>query len=341
MAQITMRDLSQTIDVAQVEVQARNQWERERRKRMTLAEYIINGLPLGLVVMVLVFWLLSAPHTVSVLDIITPGFGWVAPVGFEISILVLSALIEAGWRSRMTYGLLGLLILMAVMVNTAGSFMVVVASATEISGMTFAQIMGQWPVLPAVNQVALLLVLPIGIAVPFIGKLAGDGVVKIALGRVELASANADDLWEMARDKQVKSALMNAALKVGAGTRTAGKWAERIVQETTDTILPEPVPAISQVGNDWEMGNARIYGFADLNRSEPQKTVENGFPTGKWEMAGKSVPTTGKPAMDACIQHLVDNPEDMRLSGRTLEERYGTSYRTWNDARKHLTRLQG
>src|SRR5690606_19459591 len=113
MGSITLKDLSQNIDVSQIAREARTQWEKSERGRLSLERKMLNALPIGLVVMVLVFYSLSAPHTAHILDMVTPGWGMFAPIGFEVGLLIVAALIEAGWHARLMSGVLWLLLSMS------------------------------------------------------------------------------------------------------------------------------------------------------------------------------------------------------------------------------------
>lgn len=309
MAQVTLKDLSQSIDVAKITAHARQQWERQQVKRMSIEQWLIRLLPFGLVVMVLVFFLLSAPHTIDMLDMITPGFGWVAPVGFEVGILVISALIEAGWKTPLTRGLLLMLIIMAVMINTTGAFMVVVGGVTELGASTFVQLLARFPELPATTQAVLFLVVPVGVAVPVISKFAGEAVVKLALGKVELSQTSLDDLWTNVEQREVKSALMQAALEMGAGVKTAGKWASLVVEQIyTDDLIdavsgqiiapaPQKSSAYASIEGQQDSGTGQDsprYGFnvsPQITHYEPQWTVIDKKDSPGQGTAGQSVLT--------------------------------------------------
>lgn len=338
MASITLKDLSQNIDVSQIAFEARARWEKSERGRLSIESKLLNLLPIGLVVMVLVFYSLSAPHTAHILDMVTPGWGNFAPIGFEIGLLIVSALMEAGWHARLMSGVLWLLLVMSVIINVAASFLVVVSASAivggDISNYTFQELIGLYPSLPASIQIVLLMVIPVGFTIPVVTKLAGEAVVKLALGKVVLHTTNLDDLWSKVEQREVKSALMQRALEQGAGVKTAGKWSQMIVDEMYGD--DEPSGAVQAVGNTWEereIPTQKVYAFQNAAHSDPSRPVmhENSqFPA----QNGNSL----SPKMAAAVQWLTEHPEDANLSGRELEsarrpDGIKISYRTWNDAK--------
>lgn len=338
MASITLKDLSQNIDVSQVARDARGRWEKTERGRLSVESKLLNLLPIGLVVMVLVFYSLSAPHTAHILDMVTPGWGIVAPVGFEIGLLIISALMEAGWHARIMHGVLWLLLSMSVVINVAASFLVVVSASPvvgeDITKYTFQDLVGLYPTLPASIQIVLLMVIPVGFTIPVITKLAGEAVVKLALGKVELSSTSLDELWAKVEQREVKSALMQKALELGAGVRTAGKWSSLIVDQMYGA--DEPDDPVNAVGNSWEareIPTKKVYAFHEIGQGHAEIYDNSQIPT----QIGNGL----SPKLSTAVQWLTEHPDDMMLSGRQLEQsrRPGglkLSYRTWNDAKGHV-----
>lgn len=360
MGSITLKDLSTHIDISQVAAEARRGWEKKERGRLSIERKLLNLLPLGLVIVTLVFYSLSAPHTAHILDLVTPGWGWVAPVGFEFALLVISALVEAGWNARLIRWTGHLLLLMTIIINISASFIVVVmtsdkllsqpaaaVAADSLNNQTFQSLIEKFPTLPAATQVALLMVIPIGFAIAVVAKLAGAAIVKLALGKVELNQETLDDLWAKVEQREVKSALMQAALSLGCGIKTAGKWAQLIIDQMYDNdedVEEEARAAVrlqamgNQVGS-WENGNNRIFAFHEMgaesqNRAWEGNHSQSPIPNGKYL----------SPKMQAAVAYLQANAEARMMSGRDLEANAvlpdGTrvSYRTWNDAKKLIGR---
>src|SRR3989304_9212820 len=74
-------------NVAHVRLYARQQWEKQARKRISIQERIGQSISWWLVMIALVFFLLSAPHTARIFGMLTPTLGYIAPVGVEMGLL--------------------------------------------------------------------------------------------------------------------------------------------------------------------------------------------------------------------------------------------------------------
>lgn len=82
----------------------------------------------------LVLYGLSAPHTASVFDKLTSGWGWIAPIGVEFGLLYKAFRRDARATGEMVSWALwlleALLFLTAMLVNGAGSFTSVINSVS-------------------------------------------------------------------------------------------------------------------------------------------------------------------------------------------------------------------
>jgi transposase-like protein len=127
----------------------------------------------------LVLYGLSAPHTAGVFDKLTPGWGWIAPVGVEFGLLY------AAFRRRLArsdherlpwtlWALEILLFLTTMLVNGAGSFVSVI-EASELNELSFTAIAVGFGNLPATSQAALIMALLSAFIIPIGALVAGDG----------------------------------------------------------------------------------------------------------------------------------------------------------------------
>lgn len=241
---ITIKDLTETINIADVEKTARDSWDKQQRRRRKLETWVVRLLPVGLIVMVIAFYLLSAPHTAYLLDMITPGWGFIAPIGFELGILITSALRERGVKNLLTLGLIVVLIGMAIVINVAGGFMAVLeVGGEEVRTQTFAALLSGFGGLTAAYQAALLLVLPIGACIPFIAALAGEILIKLATGKIRMEHENDEQRWVRDSPTVMYAALLQSALQKGAGVSTAQKFAQSVATGLTAYGMPTAAPA--------------------------------------------------------------------------------------------------
>lgn len=233
---IKFQDLSELIDIGAVEVEARKAWEKQQRRQRRLEQWMMRLMPFGLLVMAVVFYLLSAQHTAMIVNLITPGWGWVAPIGFELGIVIIAAIREARWRSWFTWSLMMSLIGMSIIINVAGGFLSVVDYGVQgdISKLTAVQLIEQFGLLPAALQVALAIVMPFGIAIPVMASMVGESLVKLAMGRIKLQTDDDNARWINEMGRVMYNALLHAALKAGAGANTAAKWARAVTNGMSD-----------------------------------------------------------------------------------------------------------
>lgn len=125
--------MSEYHDIQNIYRQERRRWMHEEAPRRSVRDAITGSVPYWIVLVALVLYGLSAPHTASVFEKLTPGWGWIAPIGVEFGLLY------AAFRRRLAkaaqeklpwtlWALETLLFVTAMLVNGAGSFTSVIAS---------------------------------------------------------------------------------------------------------------------------------------------------------------------------------------------------------------------
>ena len=75
------------MDVETIYRHERRRWFKEEALRKTIREYIADSVPYWIGLVAVVLYGLSAPHTAAVFDKLTPGWGWIAPLGVEFGLL--------------------------------------------------------------------------------------------------------------------------------------------------------------------------------------------------------------------------------------------------------------
>lgn len=244
MGRTTRKDLRKEIQIGQIAEDAEKQWRKEQSGKQSITQRLLWSVPFLMIILFAVFYAISAPHTAGFVNLITPGAGWFAPIGFEFGVLILAIFVEAenGTRAE-TKRMLLVMLAVNVLINFAGattSILYTMTSAPDTASlsallssvrmMTTFELMSNMSILPAYEQVALLVGFIVGPFTPFMMKFTGEYLVKMAMGRVVLRAENLEDKWLKARNSILYQALFRAALKAGAGNRTAQQLAISIAE---------------------------------------------------------------------------------------------------------------
>ena len=177
--------MNEMIELETIYRQERQRWLREEAPRKSVRTIIAESVPYWIVLVALVLYGLSAPHTAGVFDKLTPGWGFIAPIGVEFGLLY-SAFRRRLAKERdqelpwMLWALELLLFITAMLVNGAGSFTSVVA-ATRLDSLSFAAILGQFEQLPATSQAALIMAGLSAFIIPIGTLVAGEGLAQLVL----------------------------------------------------------------------------------------------------------------------------------------------------------------
>src|SRR5258706_5449050 len=172
--------MNEMINVEAIYRQERQRWMREEAPRKSLRDIIAESVPYWIILVALVLYELSAPHTASIFDKLTPGWGWIAPIGVEFGLLY------AAFRRRLAnaakqalpwtlWALEILLFLTAMLVNGAGAFVFVIA-AVQLESLSFSAIAEQFWQLPATSQAALIMAGLSAFIIPIGALVAGEGL---------------------------------------------------------------------------------------------------------------------------------------------------------------------
>lgn len=177
--------MTDLLDMETIYRQEHERWLATEAPRRSFRDQLTGSVPYWIIVVAAVLYGLSAPHTSGVFDQLTPGWGWIAPVGVEFGLLY------AAFRRRLAHvageaipwtlwALEILLFLTAMLVNGAGAFSSVVET-TDLDQLSFGAITEQFGRLPATSQAALVMALLSAFIIPIGALVAGDGLAKLAL----------------------------------------------------------------------------------------------------------------------------------------------------------------
>ena len=216
--------MSELLDMEGIYRQERQRWLREEAPRTSFRERLASSVPYWIILVALVLYGLSAPHTAGVFDKLTPGWGWIAPIGVEFGLLY------AAFRRRLAHAakeslawtlwaLEILLFLTAMLVNGAGAFASVIA-AVQLESLSFAAIAEQFGLLPATSQAALIMAGLSAFIIPIGALVAGEGLAALALERTAQADPK-EDLWQAVEFKVVYRAVYVRYMQQGIAERDA------------------------------------------------------------------------------------------------------------------------
>jgi hypothetical protein len=230
-----------TVDVAQVHREERARWIKEEAPRRSFADIFGTITPYFIVVVAVVVYALSAPHTAGVMDFLSPGVGWLAPVGVELSIFYLA--FEGKRRSlklvpdkdgRLKPGTLPVLLaalrilmfFVAFATNFTGALNTVVhqAGINDVSG---TELLARFGTLPVTVQAALVMVLVMAVIIPIVADVAGHGIADLVFeGRPDGVR---EQRWKKIEVQQTYRAVFVRYEQAGLSTDVARQRAQQDV----------------------------------------------------------------------------------------------------------------
>lgn len=204
--------------------QERQRWMKEEAPRRSVRDMLTGSVPYWIVLVTLVLYGLSAPHTAGVFDKLTPGWGWIAPVGVEFGLLY------AAFRRRLAHAekeqlhwtlwaLEILLFVTAMLVNGAGSFSSVIG-AIGLETLSFTAIVEGFGNLPATSQAALVMAVLSAFIIPIGALVAGDGLAILALER-RIGNDFQEERWQEVEFTVIYRAVFVRYLQQGIVERDA------------------------------------------------------------------------------------------------------------------------
>jgi hypothetical protein len=216
--------MNETIDLEKLYREEQRRWMRDEAPRRTFRDILTGSVPYWIVLVALVLYGLSAPHTAEVFDKLTPGWGFIAPVGVEFGLLY------AAFRRRLAksekeplpwtlWALEILLFLTAMLVNGAGAFSSVI-EAINLKTLSFAAIIEQFGNLPATSQAALVMAVLSAFIIPIGALVAGDGLAALALERRTNSDAK-EQAWQEVEFTVIYRALYGRYLRLGIAQNEA------------------------------------------------------------------------------------------------------------------------
>jgi len=253
--------MNDTINIHQIYQQEKQRWLRDEAPRRSFRDLLSDSVPHWIIIVAAVLYSLSAPHTASVFDKLTPGWGWIAPVGVEFGLLY------AAFRRRYarfaseplswTLWLLEILLfLTAMLVNGAGSFTSVI-SAVNLESLSFAELTLRFGDLPATSQAAILMAALSALIIPIGALVAGEGLAQIVLDR--RGGSDIRELrWQEVEFTVTYRALFVQYCQTGLPEREARQQALANVKGYLHVQRPSSVRSLSAGNGQTERANGQI-----------------------------------------------------------------------------------
>lgn len=289
-----------SVDIAKVRDEARRKWQHEQKRQIPFLKKIEGSVQWWLIIIAAVMFALSAPHTASVFNQITPGFGWLAPLGVEFGLLYAAfqhrhASARGEHVTLLLIAFEILLFIVAIIVNGVGALQAVIANST-IKEMSFTGVFEDFSKLQIGIQLGLLIVPLAAIVIPIGTAIAGFGLAGLIVEHN--AEPKHDDAWEAVKAKYEFEALRDAAIQAGDTPRRAAQWARDIAQSQIDV------------------------------RGQRAST------SSRTEQTGQDTSHESKTAREMAMEQLAQNPALFNLSFRELERQTGIPKSAWEYAKK-------
>ncbi|MCZ7538790.1 MAG: hypothetical protein M5U29_02495 [Anaerolineae bacterium] len=216
--------MNETLDMETIYREERQRWLREEAPRRSFRDVVADSVPYWIVIVALVLFGLSAPHTAEIFNMLTPGWGFIAPVGVEFGLLY------AAFRRRLAkarnhtlpwtlWAMEVLLFVTAILVNGAGSFVSVVA-ANNLESLSFSAIVNSFDALPATSQAALIMAALAAFIIPIGTLVAGDGLADLTLEQRERIDFR-ERQWQEAEFTVIYRAVFVRYMQAGLDERDA------------------------------------------------------------------------------------------------------------------------
>jgi hypothetical protein len=225
----TLQALNQSVDVATIYNESEERWFKAQRRKRGILEMMIAGIPFFVAIGFISWYLSGAPHTVSVISMITTPttveiFGYehiinwsvVAPIGLELGILMVAMMMAVGWKTTANKIIEIVLIVMSITINLLGSLI-------EVQ---------DHPNLTDLEWIAGVIVgVMMGFVIPIMTSWTGRALVQLATGQVKFDIVDLSNKWLVEGRDFFRRELYRVALAQGATTANASKFSDRISQE--------------------------------------------------------------------------------------------------------------
>lgn len=312
-SQLSNSGADQQIDTMMIYNQTKARFLAEARQKLTFQERFEHSLPMLLMVILVVFFILSASHTATMINRIVPAvslevigikdvrvIGLLAPVGFELGLMVLAMMMTSAklYGNSVPGTWLGaevLLFLLTLISNLAGS---VIAAMEYPKGENAAEI---------TQALTLVVAIVFSFAIPVLSLVIGQGLARLVFERRTSGDA-ADMRWRAAAFEELRRAFFAGYRATGMAQRDAARRAEadamnyapQVVRPVVEVSVPSAAPRLTDGRTDRQSDRS-----ADKKASSVQGISSSGGGS-KREQALEYIRTNWIMAQGMSVRELVD-----------------------------------
>lgn len=250
--------ISTPIDIEAVVARRKRAWLTEHHADVTIQERFTVFLPYMLFVIQVSFFIISAKHTIDIINRMAAGVGYAAAVGFEIGLVVCSLMIYQTNTTKQKLpfwwsALEALLFIVILGSNLAGSLNSVVEAA-NIQSLSAHDIIERFGTLSLIDQMALALAVVVSVIVPIGSIVVGQGIAHLVFEHRRLGGP-LEQRWRAVEQEEIHRAiyaeltklmpLQDArrraeALSVALSAKSSAKRLPGSSSPTQIAVLPEP-----------------------------------------------------------------------------------------------------
>ncbi|MBI5930008.1 MAG: hypothetical protein HY862_11910 [Chloroflexi bacterium] len=279
--------MNEVLNIEAIYREEHKRWLKEDAPRKSLRDRIAESVPYWIILVAIVLFLLSAPHTARVFGMLTPTLGWFAPIAVEFGLLYCSFQRRLAKAARTsvpsnTKTLEILFFVTAIVVNGTGAFVSVVSEA-GIDDLSFADIGTKFGTLPATSQAALIMVVLAAFIIPIGALVAGEGLAAFVLEQKAGVDFR-EQRWQEVEHTVIYRAVFARYLQLGSTEREARQRAMSQVKGYLGSANPPSIRLLSapseQAGQPEHSTNghngsvkAKVRAFLDENPDIAQGSI--------------------------------------------------------------------
>lgn len=322
----TLGELYSELQHKSIAEKAEDNFRSEQVKRRRLSERIAHHMPHAIIIVWLATYSISAPHTASLFNKITPDivfFGefnlkWfavnVSPLAVEGFIFILSAMRQYGRKGlgKILFPLLSL----SILVNIVGGLVIL-----DKEGITLSRfdIQSGWIITSIIA----------GILISLVSYIAGSLIIEFSTGIINMEIDSSKSWFGKVKYYALREAFYNAALKHGATPTRATRFAETMAAQYCEgeinvyedgTIQAVAQAQVIQTNMVGAMAHSRTspglsepvrksspdFGFAGMAQGKAQVLNSKDYQD---TMDSVQVPILSKMTQQKVVDWVIDNPD--------------------------------